>query len=353
MTETKPAKAPTIQDVARECGVAAMTVSSALSGRGRVSPETQRRIKIAAQALGYEPNPHARNLKAGNSQTIVVFPAILIPSVYNATVEAIQARLTPQGFEVPLYNYVTGVGFGDAKAEAERARAVRLLRPRAITGMLSHLGEPALEEIRLYIRQGGCVVSFGRRCELECDQIVVDYEDMAFQATRHLLELGHRRIGFYGSEAAGPHNARLRGFQRALTEFGVTVRPDWTWQGNQLEAGGIQSAQLFLATKEKPSAMVFLYDATAGVFINELARNGIEVPRDVSVVTIGDTPIAACWRPALSVIRHPVAEVADAVVEMLQQRLSGIITGPARNRSLHGQLISRESAAPFVASSSI
>ena len=335
---------PTVQDIARECGVTAMTVSRALSGRGRVAKATQQRVQAVAHSMGYEPNPHALHLRRGSSRVVIVFSGIHLPSVYGETVERIQQQLLAKGFEVPLYSVAQSDG--NPKRQAERARAVRLQRPLALIGSFSHLHEPALDEMRQYIARGGQVVSFGRPCALDCGQVVVDYQRMVAEATRHLLQLGHRRIGFYGTSSPGQRDVRREGFLTTMAEAGVEANPQWIWSGPAFEEGGRQCAQRFLAAPNRPTAMVFLYDVIAGVFINELARAGVRVPAEVSVVTIGDTPLASCWRPALSAVSHPVAEVANKVVEMLNGDLDGVRDGPPLSLKVCGSLTVRESTAP-------
>ena len=336
-------RAATIEDIAAECRLTKMTVSRALTGKGAVASDTRRRVLQTAERLKYEPNLHARSLSKGQSDLILLFSPVTLPGVHFQTVERMQILLKSHGYEVPYYGFLA-LHFSEPAEQAKKLRAVRELRPRAIVCRTVELRDSALREMERYVELGGILVCYGHPTESPIDQVVIDYEGMAYQSASHLLELGHRDIGFF---SAGLHwwwDRRLAGFSRALREKGMEVREEWLFDGPSYEAGGELLAERFLALPQRPTGMVVVNDVAAGAFISTISRAGVRVPGDVSVVGHDDAPCARFCQPALTTIRHPVETIAQNVVAMLLERLDGIAVGAPRRQIAQGELVVRESS---------
>ena len=341
----------TMADVAREVGVTKMTVSFALNGTGRVSDEMRQTVLEAANRLGFEPNPHARNLSAGRSRnTVGLFTLWFDFGVGTQKIQLIQSILNRRGFEVPIH----GVGLQDYHDESLQVAAIANLRrqkPRALVCFVHGLQSKALDELRRFQDEGGILVCYDNPLDLDCDQVLFDREDNTYQAARHLAQLGHREIGlaFHGSVPAG--NPRLGGVQRALREVGAEFRSEWLLQGHDRRdyaTGGSNLARAFLALKNRPSALCIVNDYAALVCMAELERAGVGCPRDVSIVGHDDHAIARHYPVPLTTVAHPSEAIADAVAELLLSRLDGRYEGAPRQITVRGDLIVRQSTAALV-----
>lgn len=337
----------TMADVAREAGVTKTAVSFALNGTGSVSPATRQIVVEAARRLGFEPNPHAQNLSNGRSNnTIGLFTLWVGLGVGAEKIVRIQTLLNARGFDVPLY----GIGLHNSFEEETQVAAlasIRRQRPRALMCFIQGMRAEALVELRRYRDEGGILVCCDYAVDVDCDQVIFDREDNTYQATKHLLQLGHRRIGYGSHSFLTPDNLRVRGFVRAMEEFGGQWRAEWLLEGRDSgnpEQGGQSLAAQFLSLADRPSAFCIVNDASALVFSGELERAGVRCPRDVSVVGHDDLALSRFASVPLTTVTHPSQSIAEHVTEFLLSRLNGEYNGPARKISVRGELILRQSA---------
>ena len=236
-------KSVTLREVAALAGIDKATASRALNGKGYVSPQTRDAALKAAQALGFEPDLYAQRLAEGRSHQVIG----LLPSndlgVLTQQAYFIEHRLDELDFEVQTHNVPRWVSHFEERQIA-LVNKVRRQRPGAII-VGSSFVPGVLPELRLFRDEGGIVVSYGAEIDLECDQVPFDDGHRAYIATRHLLELGHREIGFcfHGPVPQGVvtnptnwpgspvrsknsgHPCRRNGFLRAAIM--KRVAPDW------------------------------------------------------------------------------------------------------------------------------
>lgn len=225
-------------------------------------------------------------------------------------------------------------------------------RPRAIACFTGDLEGDALRELETFQARGGTVVCFDYPVSLSCDAVHFDRADNTYQAVRHLVGLGHRRIGFTFDDArnTGAAPQRRMGFERALREMNVPLQSDWIFPGllddSRFEQGGCDLADRFLALGDKPTALCNLPDLAAVSFIARAREaGGVRVPHDLSVVANDDTPLARYAAVPLTTTTHPVEQIACAVVELLTDRLeNGGKAMPPRQIVVRGALVERQSA---------
>lgn len=331
------------------------TVSLALSGKGNIAEATRSRVMAKAAELGYQPNPIAQRLAVGlRNPAICIVSGALDVGLGTQKILAIQAKLTQQSFDVPIYTLSGGWVPSDATSGPDTAatqmRQICRQRPRAIVCAAQMLGAAALAELRAYLDGGGIVVTYDLPVSLPCDQVVFDREDNAYQAARHLLERGHRKIGIAMSgtapwqtdSAPNPHSERLRGFLRALHEFNVPAREEWFFRNELYERGGAEMAARFLTLGDQPTGLCIVNDYVALAFMAEIMRQGIRVPADISIVGHDDQPIARYCPVPMTSVSQPAQEIASAVVSLLTERLNGSQTEP-QTVTVQGTLAIRES----------
>jgi DNA-binding LacI/PurR family transcriptional regulator len=337
-------KVPTIGDVARLAGVSRSTASAALNGKsGKYSVAAGKREAIlrAAQKIGYSPNPHAQRLAIGRCENTI---ALVTPYIHHGTgaerAHLIQEQLRRLGYFMPIHTY----GMRDYHNENEAGLLEEVCRqsPRALLHQSgeTNLDEDAMRVLTRYQEQGGEVLCFLVPTTLNCDHVLYDYHDAAYQAARHLIELGHRKIGYY---RAGTKQMYLPGFFRALKEAKIEAKPEWLFFGPAQQNGGEPLARQYLALAQKPTALVVENDATATMAVNFLLRAGIKVPEDVSLVGFDDTIMASSCIVPLTAIRQPVENIARMVVELLLERLQDGYNGAPRRVVIRGEVVARES----------
>ena len=343
-------KPPTIHDVASVLGMHKSTVSLALSGKGNVSALTRSRVAAAARELGYEPNPLAQRLANGHQNPAVcLFSGLLDVGMGTEKILMIQKEMSARSFEVPIYTCPEPSHAGGSLQTAQVKQLCRQ-RPRAIICAVQMLDTSVFRELAAYQSAGGIVISYDIPIPLVCDQVIFDREDNAYQAAQHLLKHGHRRIGIGMSNTAPwlstpadfPQSFRLRGFQRALEEYGAAPRPEWYFESPTYERGGAQMARQYLAMAERPTGLCIVNDYVALAFMVEVMRAGVRVPQDVSIVGHDDQPIALYCPVPLTSVSQPATQIARAVVELLLARLAGS-DDPPQTVVIKGNLASRDS----------
>lgn len=350
----------TIQRVADDLGVHYSTVSLALSGKGRVAPATRARVLSYAAQVGFEPDARAQSLRRrADSNVICLCSGVFDAGRANQKIALIQNALTSAGWEVPIYSPsgkpITREFQG--KPQAALIQQLRRQRPRAIICSAHSLQDTAFDELALYQRDGGLVVSYDEPVPLSCDQVVFDREDNAYQGARYLLERGHRDIGIAMSPISKnlvnadtvantiPHNLRFRGFLRALNEFNVRLRDEWLFFGPALEQGGAELAHRFLSLAKRPSGLCIVNDYTALGFMVEVTRAGVRVPEDLSIIGHENQPVATFCPVPLTSISQPADDIVAAVVRTTLDRINGD-TQPPRTITLRSNIVERQSVAP-------
>lgn len=325
----------TLHDVAAAAGVSKSTVSRVLDERLPHSDgETALRVRQAAADMGYFRDLSAASLRRGKTMAIGVIVPRLTDTVMAMLYEALAKACARTGrFAI--------VATTDDRPGADRTAAELLLR-RGIDGLVlatardgdDFAGELAERDVPfvLALRTDGKSLSS-----------VGDDRLGGYLATRHLLDLGHRRIGLIaGPDYASSSRGRVEGYRQALREAGVTIDEDIIVSSTfGIDAGAIAAGQLMDA-KTPPSAIFAVNDNTAIGALSTLARRCVAVPGDVSVVGYNDIPIVSHLPTALTTIRVPFDQIAVAALDLLD----GIGRDEDRIRAAAPTLIPRNSTAP-------
>jgi LacI family transcriptional regulator len=345
-------KPMTIRELAGALGMPKSTVSVALSGKGTLSAATREKVLAAAREHGYRPNTLAQRLANRVSSSLVcILSGPLDVGLGTYKVLSIQRELAAQSLEVPIYTYAGPAG-EQGELLADWVRQICQQRPRAIVCAGSMMHPAVFPELEGYQRDGGIVVSYDMPAPLACDKVIFDREDNAYKAARCLLEHGHRKIGIsmsldrqWSAETEElPQYARLRGFRRALEEFGAALHQEWFFPRGWYVQGGEEMARRFLEMPERPTGLCIVNDYTALAFMDDVMRAGVRVPRDLSIVSHDDEPIAAHCPVPMTSVSHPADKIAHAVIEMLRERIEGF-DGLPRTVIIQGELAPRQSVA--------
>jgi LacI family transcriptional regulator len=308
----------TLEEIARAAGVSPSTVSRILNGTARVLPAKQLAVEQAIARFDYRPNVLARSLASGRTETIGVLTQTVSSPFYAEWLRGIEDGLHEPGF-TPLFVSSRW----NVKDEMARMEQFIARRVDGIILLHAQLDEPSLIG---YSRHAPLLV-LGRSVQSSAvlASLPIDNLQGARDATRHLIEQGHRRIAFI----AGPPNhedaiERLDGYRSALEEAGIAFDPELVEQGDYLETGGVAAMERLCERGPSFSAVFCANDQTAYGARLTLFRRGVRVPEDVSLVGFDDLPTSSYMTPPLTTVRQPTYEIgrlaAEAMVRMIRKQ---------------------------------
>ena len=306
----------TLGMVATAAGVSPSTVSRILNGTAVVSADKRAAIEQAITSLGFVPDPVARALAGGRTQSIGVITQAIDSPFYGVALRGIEVELGGAG-----YNALFVSGQWDA---AEEARCIDMLRTRRVDGIIVLTGRLSDQALRACAKALPVVVT-GRALKAPgLYSLAFDNFEGARQATHHLLTLGHRRIAFISGDPRHPDAMeRQRGYRAALEAAGVIYRASLVMPGQYHEESGAVAVERLLDSRERFTAIFAANDQMAIGANLALHRRGLKVPADVSLVGFDDLPVAVYSIPPLSTVRQPVYELGRAAASSMLQLLAG------------------------------
>ena len=314
------ARPPTLADIAREAGTSASTASRALSGRGYVSENARDRLLAAAERLGYVPNASARTLKQRTSRVVGVVVSDLRNQFYARLAAGIEQTLRAADYQMVLLS-------DNSESTEELAGARAFLAMRAPGVILTPVGNAASA---LLAQHGVAVVEIDRRlAKIPCDAVVIDNERGARDATQHLLELGHRRIGLLVAATDWTTDAgRIRGYRAALRKAGVPREERLEVRIEPSAADAEEQIERLVETSA-PTAIFAANNVLAEQAWNVLRRRGLELPNDVSLVAFDDMPWMTMVDPAITTVAQPTDEMGRRAARLLVRRVAEPTCAPA------------------------
>lgn len=330
----------TVSDVAVQAGVSVMTVSRALSGKGYVAEATRERVTAVAQAMGYVANLGAKALKGGRTHVLGLLVTDFESPVVAAIINAISRVVKQAGLDLILYDIAPNEN-GQARSE------VVPLLTSLCDGLLLILPGQHAEQLDHFQRTDLPVVLVNYwRAPTPLPVVRADNYEGAYALTRHLIDLGHRRIAFVrGTAYSGQSQERERGYAAALTQAGLPVPPELVVEGNFGQRSGFEQGQHLLALAEPPTAVFCANDLMALGFLDAARAAGVPVPQALSVVGFDDIPAARHSHPALTTVQQDYEQLGSSAVRLLLQHIE---TGAQRGIriELQSSLVIRESTAP-------
>jgi DNA-binding LacI/PurR family transcriptional regulator len=306
---------PTIDDVARRAGVSTATVSRVINQHPRVAAPTRRRVRQAMEALGYEPNNLARNLRARSLRVFGLIVPDILASFFTAIARGVEDVAYAHGYSVMLSN-----SDGDPFKEAEY---LRTLRTERVAGIILGPTEKANAEARAVLRAGIPLVTIDRRiAELELDAVTTDSDAGIMAAVEHLHGHGHRAIGFVGGPVdVSTGRRREEAFFAALRRLGLETSPEWVARADFREEGGHQAALEVLTCESRPTALFVANEMMTLGALRAVRELGLSMPTDLAVIGFDDTPWARLLDPPLTVVAQPAYDLGRLAAEALLRRL--------------------------------
>ncbi len=333
----------TIKDVAAMAGVSFTTVSHVVNNTRPVSADVRAKVERAINQLHYVPSAVARSLKARTTATV----GLVVPNSTNPyfaeLARGIQDGCAREGYCVFFCN-------SDDDPSKQR-HYLRILQEKRIDGLIiASAGEDSVLASSLTDTREPFVIVDRNIEGLSADLVQIDHERGAYLATKHLLELGHVRIGcITGPVAAAVSAMRVHGFIRAMAERGIDIEPSAIVESDFSGTGG-QEAAGRLFDDVRPTAIFACNDMMGIGALRAAAERGIRVPQQCSIIGFDDIEFSNYTYPALSTVGQSVRALGEAAAQMLIERISGAVSGPTRRRVITPRLVLRESTAVFAGS---
>ncbi len=331
-----------LRDVAQAAGVSVTTVSRFLNGTLDLPDRTRTAVEAAILQLNYQPNPHARRLSRGRSDTIgLVIPDIATP-FFATLVAAVEAEADRRGLGLTLHATLN-------RRERELSY-LQAVRRNQVDGLIFVTNHPDDGTLAAAINASGQVVVLDEDVAgTSVPKLFCDNEQGGYLAGRHLAEAGHRKVLFIGGVDAMLSGARrFNGFRRAMTEvWGADARIE-RYQGEYSIAFGRAAAKRMLDTGLDVSAVFATSDEITTGVLEVLNAAGIRVPRDLSLVGFDDVGPLHLFAPSVTAVRQPVRELGIRALSLL---LDTDWTDPTKlppEEIMPVTLITRNSVAPVI-----
>lgn len=330
----------TLGDVAKRAGVSMMTVSRVINNSGYISQETRQRVEQAISDLGYVPNALARSLRFKQTKTLALILTDITNPFFTTVARGVEDAASEQGFSVMFCN--------TDESQADEAEYLNVIVQKQVDGVLLVPAESAPDSARFLRERNVPFVVLDRRIRGdEVDNVRGDSEQGAYDLTRHLLSLGHRRIGMLSGPSIVTTAAdRVAGFRRALVEAGVPVDDHLILEGSYSLDGGYTLAEQMLRLDPHPTALVAANNFIAIGALRALRAAGLRVPHDLSLVAFDDLPASMVIDPFITVVSQPAYEMGQKATALLLERLAGDGPDTPQEIILPTQLIVRESSGP-------
>ncbi len=339
--------AVTVKDIAEAAGVSITTVSLVLSGRkSRISAKTRERVKQIAKELDYQPNHLARSLVTRKSQTI----GLIIPDISNLFFSELAKGIEMEA-QKKKYNIIFSNSNEDGNADIKN---FRLLLNKSVDGLII---VPSINEGELNLISEFKHILSSHKLPLvivdrmlpgvECDFVTLDNREGGFIATKHLLELGHRKIGcITGPKDLVSSKARYRGYCDALAAYGVPVDEDLVYNGDYRLHSGVEGAEILI--NRDVTAIFACNDMMACGAYRQACIMNKKIGSELSLVGFDDIPFAQMLEHPLTTIRQPVYDIGKNSCRMLMDILDGATTDIHKIKYSPTLIVRSTTAAPAI-----
>lgn len=338
--EAAERRRPTINDVARLAGVSKKTVSRVINEAQAIKRETRERVEAVIRDLGYRPDSQARGLAFRRS--------FLMGLIYN--------NPNPQyviDMQQGILDAVRGAGLELVVHPCDRADprmldAVRsFIERQKLFGVVLTPSISEDERVHEILRELDCPYVRVASVPLDtADNMIVTHDWRgAAEAARHLVDLGHRRVGFISGPALfRSAHERRRGFAEGLFDRNVALGDGYDRVGAYTFESGRTCAEALLALPEPPTAVFAGNDEMAAGVYHAARARGLSIPEDLSVVGFDDSALAARLWPPLTSVRLPIRDMGRFAAEKLIERGTGVVQGEGESgRAVSPRLVVRAS----------
>jgi len=306
----------TIQDVAREAGTSASTVSRVLTGNAPVNSETRTAVEAAIERLGFHPSHAARSLRTRSTHTISLLINDITNPFYSAIAKGVEEEANRRGYSLILCN--------TNDDPARERQYLDVLRSKQVDGMIFGPTGYNIELIRSLITRMPLVLVDRMLEAISATAIVADNEGGAYSATNILIEKGHRRIGvLMWEEEISTLTERLSGVSQALTEIGLKVDPSLVLRvprTNPKEIAGLV-AQWLTEISPRPTVLFALNNQLGLGAMHAFHTMRVSVPGEMGLMVFDDLDIFELTNPPISAVAQPAFAMGRRAMQVLTRRI--------------------------------
>lgn len=332
-----------ISDVARLAGVSVATVSRVIHGNGVVSEETRKRVEEAVQSLGYTARraPRVDSSKSATEKIMLLLTGDIVNPFFAEVIRGTQEEVDQQLHALSIM-----------QLSGNTEKLINAADQMPVIGVILTGATPFPELLAWRVERKIPLVVINYKITLPgISCIVVDFTDAYARATRHLINLGHRRIGYIDANSKSEiAQARLWGYKSVLAESHIPFQPDLysSIAADMRVNGGFQAASNLLALPpdERPTAILAFNDLFALGVMHAVRAHGLRVPEDISVIGCDDVPMAAYAYPPLTTISMPKYRIGKLAISTLLQMCEDSPDQMGSFTLMESPLIIRESTAP-------
>ena len=309
--------AVTIRDVAKQAGVAPVTVSRVINNSGVVSPKTRQSVQTAIDELGYIPNMLGPSLRSQQTMTLAFVVTDITNPFWTTVTRGVVDVAQTSGYSTILCN--------TDESEDKQEQYLQMLLRRRIDGILLVPASTSPDPIKLIQKQGIPVIVLDRQVsDVDVDTVRADSEEGAYLLTLHLLSQGHKQIVML----AGPRSVstaldRVNGFRRAFNDSGLELNESQVIWGSFTQESGYQLAVKALDMSPKPSAFFAGNNFIAVGAQRALREMNYRIPEDMVLVAVDEIPPEFTIDPLLTVAKQPAREMGKEAARLLIERIKG------------------------------
>jgi LacI family transcriptional regulator len=319
---SEPKRRYTIKDIAEQSGVSLSTVSLVLNDNPRISQSTRTRVLSTIERLGYQPNRMARALAWRHTRTL----AVLVPQIRHAFADVYFGEIVSG-----IYDRACRLGYKIllevARNEFVDGKEYRQLYDQKFVDGIMFIGANSRHRFVSELTDGSrpflLVNNYSK--EFDLNYVVSNSRYGGWQAAKHLVRLGHRRIGFIAGGVAEIQTSQdiLESFREVLDESGIGYDPNLVMDGWLTEEGGMNAAEEMLRRNPDVTAILALNDKMALGAMKKLNELGLRIPQDIAVVGFDDIPQASFAIPGLTTVHQPLYEIGKLACERMVELIHG------------------------------
>ncbi len=306
----------TIKDIARILGISPSTVSRALKDHPDINTDTKKAVNELARKLKYQPNAVALSLKNSRSNTIGIIIPEIVHYFFSSVISGIEDVASQKGYTVIICQ-------SNESFAREVANANALLSHRVDGILISISKETNSFDHFMNLQEGGIPLVFFDRIApgIDADQVITDDIDASYNATRHLIENGRKRIAhFAGPQGLVIGRNRLQGYLNALTEAGLPIDNRLIIEADTFEKARNTVGEM-LDAGIVPDGIFAVNDMTAIGAMQTIMKRGYKIPDDVSIVGFSDGYLSGITEPHISSVHQHGYEMGTTAAEMLFHRI--------------------------------
>jgi LacI family transcriptional regulator len=326
-----------LKDIARDLNVSVMTVSKVVRGCADVGAETRTRVLARIKELNYQPNWVARSLAARRTFMIGLIVPDLMHSFFAEIAKGVSNSIRPFGYDVVICN-------SEEDSALESSEIDRLMA-RQVDGLILASAQPpdavGVFE-RIEARNVPYVLIDRKFPNRNASYIGADDEAIGRLATRHLIDLGCRRIAHIGGPQNHPGVGRLKGFRDALTEAGIPLPESYVVYASD-DVSGYEATRRLLALQPRPDAIFGYNDPTAAGAMKAILEAGLSIPGTIKVIGAGNVHYSDLLRVPLSTVDQSSTSIGTQAADILVKSIGAKRRKPPTTIVIEPKLIVRES----------